>query len=151
MGKFKKYYNDIDIGDEFITDSRQVTREEIIKFAQEFDPQPMHLTDDSAPEYFDGIIASGYHTIALATRLVVDCDIFAGTPLLGSGIDKVRWLAPLKPDDEIWAKATIKNKYLSPTRHNLGFITIKVKTYSKPEQLILIKECKVAVPLQPPS
>lgn len=148
MKKTSRLYNDINIGEEFVTQSKTVTREEIIEFAQAFDPQPMHLTDNSALEYFDGIIASGYHTIALTTRLVVDCNIFGNTPLLGSGIDKIRWLAPLKPGDEIWAKAKIKNKYLSPTRHNLGFITINVKTYTKPERLILVKECKVAVPIK---
>ena len=79
-----------------------VTREDIKRFASEFDPQPYHL-DEAAAEgtTFKGLAASGWHTAAIAMRLAVEVRPFGTHPLLGLVVDELRWLAPVHREGEV--------------------------------------------------
>src|SRR5260370_40808230 len=80
--------------------SRVVTREELVAFARQFDPQPFHLDEEAARRTpYGGLIASGWHTAALCMRLVVDRALGGGgSGSLGSpGVDELRWLRPVPP------------------------------------------------------
>src|SRR6476646_2927295 len=88
----------------FKTGEKLVTREEIKRFAAEFDPQPYHLDEAAAEQsMFRGLAASGWHTaaMAMAMRLAVETRPFGPHPLLGIGVDDLRWLAPVRPGDVI--------------------------------------------------
>ena len=77
-----------------------VTREDIKRFASEFDPQPFRLDETAAERTpLKGLAASGWHTAAIAIRLGVEVRPFGPHPLLGLGMDELRWLAPVRPDD----------------------------------------------------
>ena len=81
---------------------RHVTREEIISFAAEFDPQPMHLDEEAGRRSMaGGLSGSGWHMCALVMRMQVDGIIGRSDSLGGLGVDEVKWLAPLRPGDEI--------------------------------------------------
>jgi acyl dehydratase len=88
----------ISFGMRFKSPEKRVTREDIKRFAAEFDPQPYHL-DEAAAErsVFKGLAASGWHTAAIAMRLAVEMRPFGPHPLLGLGVDELRWLAPVRP------------------------------------------------------
>src|SRR5436190_13801878 len=84
---------------------RHVTREEIIAFASEFDPQPMHLDEEVARRSMaGGLSGSGWHMCALAMRMQVDGVINGSDSLGGLGVDEVKWLAPLRPGDDLTLK-----------------------------------------------
>jgi acyl dehydratase len=97
-----EWFDDLVLGMRFKSQEKLVTREEIKRFAAEFDPQPYHLDEAAAQRsVFKGLAASGWHTAAIAMRLAVEARPFGPQPLLGLGVDDLRWLAPVRPDDAL--------------------------------------------------
>jgi MaoC like domain len=93
-----EWFDDLVLGMRFKSTDKQVTREEIKRFASEFDPQPYHLDETAAERTpLKGLAASGWHTAAIAMRLAVEVRPFGPHPLLGLGVDDLRWLAPRTP------------------------------------------------------
>lgn len=88
--------------------SRTITKEEIIAFAREFDPQPFHLDEEAARQtIYGGLLASGWHTGSLMMRLLCD-GLLKETLSLGSpGIDELRWLKPVRPGDTLSGRLTV--------------------------------------------
>jgi acyl dehydratase len=81
---------------------RTMSREDIVRFARQWDPQPFHLDEQVAQRtHFRGLIASGWHTASLTMRIVVD-GLMEGSTSMGSpGVDELRWLKPVRPDDPL--------------------------------------------------
>jgi acyl dehydratase len=105
---------------------RRVTREEMLAFAGEFDPQPMHLDEAAAQRsMLKGLSGSGWHVCALMMRMM--CDSFIGrTASLGSpGVNEVRWLAPLRPDDDLTLDVEVTEARISRSRPDTGIVTFK--------------------------
>ena len=98
----RRYLDDLRVGEAWDYGPRTVTREEIVAFAREFDPQPFHLDEEAGRRaHFGGLIASGWHTTALCQRMVVD-GLTSGAESLGSpGVDELRWRRPVRPGDEL--------------------------------------------------
>ena len=97
-----EWFDDLAVGMRFKSPEKVVTREEIKRFASEFDPQPYHLDDAAAEQTpLKGLAASGWHTAAIAMRLAVEVRPFGPHPLLGLGVDELRWLAPVRPGDKL--------------------------------------------------
>src|SRR5260370_32103398 len=95
-----EWFDDLALGMRFKSAEKLVTREDIKRFASEFDPQPYHLDEAAAEKsLFKGLAASGWHTAAIAMRLAVEARPFGPHPLLGLGVADLRWLAPVRPDD----------------------------------------------------
>lgn len=108
------YFEDFNPGDVFETEGATLTQAQIIDFALTYDPQPFHI-DVAAAETgpFGGLIASGFQTAALTFRLLRDTGIITGTGLGGSGVDELRWLAPVRPGDTLRARVQVIDKRLS--------------------------------------
>ncbi|WP_024506183.1 MaoC family dehydratase [Bradyrhizobium sp. ARR65] len=105
---------------------RRVTREEILAFAAEFDPQPMHLDEAAASQsMLNGLSGSGWHLCSLMMRML--CDGFVDrTASLGSpGVNEVRWLAPLRPGDELTLEVDVIEARVSRSRPDTGIVTFK--------------------------
>ena len=105
---------------------RRVTREEILAFATEFDPQPMHLDEQAAKRtMLKGLAASGWHLCSIMMRMM--CDGYIGrTASLGSpGVNEVRWLAPLRPGDDITLDVEVTEARISRSRPETGIVTFK--------------------------
>lgn len=102
------YFEDFTPGRVFELGSVTVTREAIIEFATQFDPQPFHTDEAAAAESsFGGLIASGWHTGSLWMRMYADV-ILPGTDGRGSpGIDELRWRAPVRPGDTLTGITTV--------------------------------------------
>lgn len=110
-----EWFDDLAVGMRFKSQEKVVTREDIKRFASEFDPQPFHL-DEAAAEWttFKGLAALGWHTAAIAMRLAVEVRPFGPHPLLGLGVDEPRWLAPVRPGDELHLEGDVIE--LNPSR-----------------------------------
>ena len=97
-----EWFDDLRVGMRFKSPEKLVTREDIKRFAAEYDPQVYHL-DEAAAERspLKGLAASGWHTAAMAMRLAVETSPFGPHPLLGFGVDELRWPTPVRPGDVI--------------------------------------------------
>jgi acyl dehydratase len=102
---------------------RTITREEIVAFAEEFDPQPMHADEEAARATMVGeLIASGWHTCALAMRMIADGFVLASASMGSPGVEEVRWLRPVRPGDSLTLRATVLDMRPSNSRPGMGFI-----------------------------
>ena len=110
-------FHDLAVGMRFKSQEKVVTREDIKRFASEFDPQPYHL-DEAAAERtpLKGLAASGWHTAAIAMRLAVDLHPFGPHPLFGLGVDELRWLAPVRPGDRLHLEGEVVELTPSKTK-----------------------------------
>ena len=117
-----KYFEDLDVGTERVFGTYHVTREEVLEFAQKYDPQPFHLSDEAAAKtHFKRLAASGWHTAAMTMRVTVDCLTKDRQASLGSpGIDQLRWLKPVYPGDTLTVKAKIIDKTPSRSKPEIG-------------------------------
>ena len=97
-----EWFDDLAVGMRFRSSEKVITRDDIKRFATKFDPQPYHL-DEAAAQWtpLKGLAASGWHTAAIAMRLAVEVRPFGPHPLLGLGVDDLRWLAPVRPGDTL--------------------------------------------------
>ena len=123
---------------------RHVTREEILAFAAEFDPQPMHLDEAAASQsMLKGLSGSGWHLCSLMMRML--CDGFIGrTASLGSpGVNEVRWLAPLRPGDELTLDVDVIEARVSRSRPDTGIVTFRNTARNAAGQAL----CEMVTPL----
>src|SRR5580700_11590427 len=97
-----RYFEDISVGDRHPAGYVEITEAEVLAFARDFDPQPMHLDAEAAARSrFGGIIASGWHTAALAMRLIAQARPLGDTEVLGIGVENLRWRQPVRPGDTL--------------------------------------------------
>jgi len=102
---------------------RVVTREEIVAFAAEFDPQPMHLDEVAARStLLGGLSASGWYACCVLMRMCTDAFVLNSASMGAPGVDEVRWLAPIRPGDELTLTATALDSRVSKSRPDMGFV-----------------------------
>ena len=105
---------------------RHVTREEILAFAAEFDPQPMHLDEAAASRsMLKGLSASGWHLCSITMRMMFDGFIGRTASLGSPGVNELRWLAPLRPGDDITLDVDVVEARVSKSRPETGIVTFK--------------------------
>src|SRR5437667_4235198 len=123
---------------------RHVTREEIIGFAAEFDPQPMHLDEEAAQRsMLKGLSGSGWHLCAIVMRMMFDGYIGRTASLGSPGVDEMRWLAPLRPDDELTLDVEVAEARVSKSRPETGIVTVKSVVRNAAGQVL----CEMVSPL----
>ena len=126
-----EWFDDLQVGMRFSTGEKLVTHGEIVRFAREFDPQPFHLDDDAAQHtVLKGIAASGWHTAALAMRLILEIKPFGPHPVFGLGVDELRWLAPVRPGDVLRLDGEVIELIPSKTRPQ-GVVRIKWTAFNQ--------------------
>jgi len=119
----KLHWEDFQTGAVAIYGPRLVTREEIVAFAAEFDPQPMHLDETAASAtILGGLGASGWHSCCLLMRMIADGFLLDSTSMGGPGVDEVRWLAPLRPGTHIRIRSTVLDTRASKSRPEMGLV-----------------------------
>jgi acyl dehydratase len=105
---------------------RHVTREEILAFAAEFDPQPMHLDEEAARQsMLQGLSGSGWHLCSLMMRMMFDGFIGHSASLGSPGVNDLRWLAPLRPGDDVTLEVDVTEARVSKSRPSTGIVTFK--------------------------
>ena len=105
---------------------RRVTREEILAFAAEYDPQPMHLDEAAAQKsMLRGLSGSGWHLGSIMMRMLVDGFIGRTASLGSPGVNEMRWLAPLRPGDDLMLDVEVTEARVSRSRPETGIVTFK--------------------------
>src|SRR5690606_23030140 len=133
------HYEDIEVGAVRRFGNKLVTREEVIDFASKYDPQPFHLDDAAAAAtYFGRLSASGWHTAAMAMRMIVD-DMKAHEQAgLGSpGIDELRWLKPVYPGDTLRCESEVLSKRRSASRPEMGLFESKLTVFNRQDEPVM--------------
>jgi acyl dehydratase len=123
---------------------RRVTREEILAFAAEFDPQPMHLDEVAAAKsMLKGLSASGWHLCSITMRMMFDGYIGRTASLGSPGVNELRWLAPLRPGDELMLDIEVMEARVSRSRPTTGIVTFKALVRNAAGQLL----CEMVSPI----
>jgi len=101
----------------------QVSTEEIMSFARQYDPQWFHTDPQAAAQgRFDGLIASGWHTCGIAMRLIVDHALTGSESFASPGLEYVKWPAPVRPGDRLSLRATVLAARRSSKSPQLGVL-----------------------------
>jgi acyl dehydratase len=132
------YFEDFSTGQVFECGSRPVTREQILAFAREFDPQPFHIDEEAARKTpFGGLIGSGVHTWGIAQRLAVDGLLNRSACVVSPGYERMRFLKPLLPGDELRLRITVENAAGSASRPDMGKVVMLYELFNRAGELIL--------------
>lgn len=132
-----RYLEDLAVGEVNTTLEAAVSKADMIEFAQLYDPQPMHTSVEAGScATFSGLIASGWHTAALVMRLLVDSHPLGSTPLLGLGVDDLRWPKPVRPGDIIKAETEVLSIVRSRSKPDHGVVRLKVTAYNQHRELV---------------
>ena len=102
---------------------RRVTREEIIGFAAQYDPQPMHLDEEAARNtMLGGLAASGWHTCCIMMKMIADGLLLDTASMGAPGIEEVKWLKPVRPGDSLTVRGKVLWTRASQSRPDRGFV-----------------------------
>lgn len=120
------YFEDVQVGETQRFGRYEVTREEIIEYARQFDPQPFHMDEAAAKaSMFGGLIASGWHTGAMLIRMINDHAIPGAATTGALGFDDLKWLKPVRPGDVLSVETRVIDKIESRSRPDIGVVRIE--------------------------
>jgi acyl dehydratase len=121
----KRYWEDFLPGQVIEHGPRRITREEIVAFGVEFDPQPFHLDEASARNTMLGeLCASGWHSCCILMRMSADSFVLNSSSMGAPGVDEVQWLKPIRPGDELTLRATVLSTRASNSWPEMGFVNV---------------------------
>ncbi|MCY9020417.1 MaoC family dehydratase [Priestia megaterium] len=131
------------IGQVFETKSLKLTKEDIMRFAKEFDSQYMHLDEEKAKQgRFNGIIASGIHTMALSFKLWIEQGMYEEDVIAGTEMNNIKFIKPVYPGDELRTIVKVIDK--KTKKSETGILTVLLSTYNK-EQKVFEGELSVLI------
>ena len=134
------YLDEFTVGQTARFGSYEVTREEVLRFASAYDPQPFHLDDEAAAAnpIFGRMAASGWHTAAIAMRMVVDQAQATGDTSMGSpGVDELRWLRPVYPGDTLRMESEILEVRPSRSRADMGSVKALLSVFNQHDDKVM--------------
>ena len=131
-------FESFDIGQIQNFGAYEVTEEEIIEFAEKYDPQFFHLDHEAAKQsLFGGLCASGWHTCSMTMAMMVANMDKNGRSLGSPGIDNLRWLRPVYPGDVLSVQMEVMDTKPSKSRPNIGIVVSKVSVSNHKEEVVM--------------
>jgi acyl dehydratase len=120
------HLDDFEAGQVYELGTFNFTKDAILAFAQDFDPQPFHVDEDAAAKSnYGGLIASGWHTGSVFMRLLVDGLLHRCAGMGSPGVDEMRWLAPVRPGDTLSARLEVDEVRTSKSKPDRGFVVTR--------------------------
>ncbi len=133
-----RYFDDFTVGEALEMGEITVTEPDIIAFAEQFDPQPMHTDPQAAEGITGGLIASGWHSASLTMRLFVTGRPFTLAPgSVGLGVEHLKWHRPVRPGDTLRLHAELIAARPSASRPGHGIITSRLVTRNQRGETVL--------------
>lgn len=140
------YLDDLRVGQRFTSGTHAIDTAQIKAFAAQFDPQPFHLDDEAAKAtLFGGLAASGWHTMAITMRLLVE----TGLPLMGGIIGaggEIGWPQPTRPGDVLHVVSEIEEVAPSRSRPDRGMVKVRSETRNQRDEVVQVLIAKLVVP-----
>jgi len=135
------YWEDFEVGRVREFGRYEVTRAEVLEFAGRFDPQPFHLDDAAAAgSLFGRLAASGWHTAALAMRMMCDGYLLESAALGSPGVEKLSWPAPVYPGDVLSMRNTVLESRPLASRPEVGLVKSRNEVLNQHGQVVLSME-----------
>ena len=146
-----RYFDDFQPGERIELGSYQVPREEILAFARQFDPQPFHVDEEAGRRsIFGGIIASGWHTASICHRLLVQSLLSKSASLGSPGLDELRWLLPVRPDDVLSASCEVFSTTPSRSKPDRGAIKFRMEVRNQKGEVVMTELATALFSRRPP-
>ncbi len=148
-----RYFEDIKVGEIASFGGYEVTRDEVIAFAQQYDPQPFHLDDAAAAAtHFGRLCASGWHTGSMMMRMLVDHMATHQQAGLGSpGIDNLRWIKPVYPGDTLRCESETISKRRSSSRPEMGLTQGRVRVFNQHDEVVMTMDSTGLISVRDPN
>jgi acyl dehydratase len=139
MKPARRFFEDFTVGRRFGSFAEIVVSAERIKtFAVEFDPQPFHLDDAAGPDtFFGGLVASGWHTAAVAMRLLVDSDLGLHGQGAGVAVESMRFPAPVRPGDTLRLEGAVTETRPSRSHADRGIVKFRITVFNQGNEAVL--------------
>jgi acyl dehydratase len=133
-----RYFGDYLPGATYDCGSVSVEQDEIVSFAEKFDPQPLHVDPEAAAlGPYGGVIASGWHTAALVMRQLVEHYLSADASLGSPGLDEIRWPYPVRPGDTLRVRATVVEARRSLSKPDRGIVRTMAEAVNQDDRPVM--------------
>lgn len=133
-----RYFEDYQTGAVHEFGSIRMEKSRLIEFAKEFDPQPIHTDENFANKgMYKGLISSGWHTSAIMMRLFADHYLSPVSSIGSPGIDELRWILPVRPDDDLSIRITISEAKLSKSKPDRGIVKSFIEVLNQKREVVL--------------
>jgi len=133
-----RFFDDFVVGQRFTTRGVTLTESMIIDFAMAYDPQPFHTDVEAARESnYGGLIASGFQTLVLGFRTVIDTGVFRASSMGSPGFDELRWLRPVRPGDTLHTELEVVEKKPSNSKPDRGILRIAYRIKNQKGEEVL--------------
>ncbi|WP_372527544.1 MaoC family dehydratase [Piscinibacter sp.] len=132
------YWEDFREGDVREFGGVVVKREDIVRFAAEFDPQPFHVDELAAQDtMFGGLIASGWHTASMAMRMMCDAYLLKSASLGSPGLESLKWLQPVRPGDTLHMRLAVLESRTLQSKPGVGLVKIRHEVVNQHGQTVM--------------
>jgi acyl dehydratase len=137
----KYFFEDFQVGRVWELPGPTLTRESIVEFARRYDPQPFHVDEEAAKEsVFEGLIASGWHTVSLCMRMICDAYLLEAASMGSPGVKEVRWLKPVRPGDRIRMRMSVLDAKPSASKPDRGTVLHLWEVFNQENDLVMRME-----------
>ena len=144
-------YEDLEVGRKDEVGVHTFTRDEIVQFASQFDPQPFHLDDAAAAASpFGSLIASGWHTCAVMMGMLARGLLNGSTSMGSPGIDDIRWHKPVRVGDTLTMTNTVLGRRLSASKPDRGIVEMQWDGVNQHGETVITVRTKVLFGLRQP-
>lgn len=134
----ERYFEDYQVGEVIEFGDHLITKEEIVGFAQRYDPQPFHVDEAAAAgSHFGGLIASGWMTASVMMRMLVENFISRVASMGSPGVDELRWLRPVRPGDRLRVRVTVLEVRRSQTKPDRGAILSLDEVVNQDDEVVM--------------
>lgn len=144
------FFEDLAVGQRYMGGSATVDLAAIKAFAVAFDPQPFHLDEAAAKtSIFGRLVASGWHTMAVTMRLLVEGELRSLWGLVGLGADDLRWPRPVVPGDVLSVEWEVLELRPSSSRADRGTARLRITTRNQRSEVVLTLVTTILMPRRP--
>ena len=145
------YLDDLHVGQRFTSGPRAIDAAQIKAYAREFDPQPFHLDEEAAKAtLFGGLAASGWHTMSVTMRLLVESGLPLAGGIIGAG-GEINWPKPTRPGDVLHVVSEVEEITPSRSRPDRGMVRVRSETRNQHDEVVQVLIAKLVVPRRAPT
>lgn len=143
----ERYLEDLQPGQRFGSGRWTVDAAQIREFATRFDPQPFHLDPEAAKRsVFGELVASGWHTMAITMRLIVEGEMKLAGGCIGHGVESLQWPRPVRPGDTLRAESEVLEVRPSRSKPDRGTARVRTTSFNQDDEPVLVVTAIMAVP-----
>jgi acyl dehydratase len=140
------YLDDMRVGQHFTSGTHRVDEAQIKAFAKQFDPQPFHLDEQAAKgTFFGALVASGWHTVAITMRLLVEGGMPVAGGVIGAGAE-INWPRPTRPGSTLHVETEVLEVKPSRSHPDRGMVTVRSETRNELGEVVQVLVSKLVVP-----